>query len=115
MKPRIYLSAPITGHEPEERRTLFRQWQQMFADLGYQAVNPMDNGLPFDAPWCDHMKADLKLLLDCTVIVPITNEDSPGVRLEKTVAKAVGIKRVGADLVIISKGNPDALEFPLTT
>ena len=114
MKPTIYLSAPVSGYEEQERRLFFRQWQNLFQDLGYETVNPLDNGLPFQAPWQEHMRADLSNLLTCQTIVFLSEKLSPGMAVEKEVAKATGIKIVWAEVVLIAKGNPERLEALLT-
>ena len=65
MAKKIYISAPINGYDLNERKRFFEQKEEEIKALGYTPVNPMRNGVPYDAPISEHFKADLKLLLDC--------------------------------------------------
>ncbi len=35
---------------------------------GYDPVNPFDNGVPDNAHWREHMRADIAMLLKCDAI-----------------------------------------------
>lgn len=48
-KSRIYISGPISGYDIENRRQAFKEKKWMLEAQGYEAVNPMENGLPDDA------------------------------------------------------------------
>lgn len=59
---RIYISGPISGHNPEECRKRFEEVEQLLTSRGYRVFNPMKNGLPFDADTHQHMRRDLNVL-----------------------------------------------------
>ena len=73
--------------------------QNAFADAarflnlkGYEPVNPFDNGLPAEAHWRLHMRADIALLLGCDYIYMLQGwELSKGAKLELDVASSCGI------------------------
>lgn len=95
-KPKIYISAPITGYNLDERRKLFAKWSQVLIDAGCEPVNPMDKGLPDEAPYREHMKKDISLLLDCDGYV-ISNRftQSRGCKVEDAVAHVCGVEFMG--------------------
>lgn len=65
---------------------------RMIEQAGYVPVNPLCNGLPASATWEDHMKVDIKLMLDCDVVYLLPGwEDSKGARIEKELADVLGI------------------------
>lgn len=68
MKKRVYISGPISGHSPAERRRAFKQAQLMLEAQGYDVFNPMENGLPAEATTHEHMKRDIENLLNCDYI-----------------------------------------------
>ena len=72
----------------------------MLETLGYQAVNPFDNGVPDDEHWRVHMKADIAMLVQCDAIYMMPGwELSKGCKLELDVATSCGIR-----LMLESKG-----------
>lgn len=95
-KKKIYISAPISGYDLTERKALFSQIEDILAEEGYKPVNPFNNPLPDSAPYTDHLKQDIKLLLDCDGIVrPVRWRISKGVEIEKRIADTCGIPTVG--------------------
>lgn len=97
MKPRIYLSGPISGHDLEERRKAFKYAQDYLESQGYTVFNPMENGLPADATTHEHMHRDLAVLT--TEEIPFTAIymmrgwlHSAGCTLEFRVATAIGLE-----------------------
>ena len=68
MKPRIYISGPISNHDKEEVVERFKKYADYFIEQGYRVFNPLENGLPFDADTHRHMRRDLNIL---------TNEEDP--------------------------------------
>lgn len=70
MKKRLYISGPISGHDEEDVRVSFSEaiiyLKSIFQD--YEIINPLDNGLPYDAPWEKHMEIDLEILRTCDAI-----------------------------------------------
>lgn len=68
---KVYLSMPmkgigeeiVRGKEKRYRETL----KEKFGDM-IEIVSPLENGLPYDAPVCQHMTRDYRMLLDCDAI-----------------------------------------------
>jgi hypothetical protein len=96
MKPRIYISGPISGHDLEERRATFKQLQKYLEYKGFTVFNPMENGLPAEATTNEHMHRDLAVLT--TEEIPFTAIymmsgwlHSAGCKLEFDVATAIGL------------------------
>ena len=93
MIKRVYISGPIEHHDLEERRAAFGRAEQLLELHGFQSVNPMKNGLPDEAHWREHMRADIALLLGCDFIYMLQGwELSKGAKLELDVASSCGIK-----------------------
>lgn len=65
---RVYISGKISGKTLEQAEADFAHYAQIIRENGHEPVNPMRNGLPFDAPWADHMERDLALLKTCDAI-----------------------------------------------
>ena len=89
MNKRVYISGAIAHHDISERKTTFADeiaW-------GFEPVNPFKNGLPEEAHWREHMRADIALLLGCDYIYMLKGwELSKGAKLELDVASSCGIK-----------------------
>lgn len=96
IKKKIYISSPITGYNLNERHKFFARIEKELTILGYKAVNPMSKPLSDSAPYTEHMKEDLRLLLGCDgIIVPNRWRCSKGCEMERRVADACGIPVVG--------------------
>lgn len=92
-KQKVYISAPITGYDINQRKAWFKNVERQLIITGYIPVNPFDNGLSSDAPRTEHMKADIQLLLQCDAYVRSRDwNQSAGCRTEATVAYECGIK-----------------------
>lgn len=94
--PRVYISAPISGHNIMERRIFFAHVAKQLTEAGFCPINPLDNGLPEEAPHADHMRADLMLLLtaDAYVQDPACTY-SIGCESETAVADVCNIPLIG--------------------
>lgn len=89
---RIYISGPISGHDIQERRKTFKMIQTFLEAQDYEAVNPMENGLPDDASIHDHMKRDIEMLMTCDMIYMMRRwTHSKGCKVEFDVATAIGL------------------------
>jgi hypothetical protein len=89
---RIYISGPISGHNIEERRKVFKMVQIFLEAQGYEPVNPMENGLPDEATTHEHMKRDIELLMTCDYIYMMRRwTHSKGCKVEFDVATAIGL------------------------
>ena len=108
-KKRVYLSGPITHYHltnrMDECRAIFQKAEENLKALGYEVVNPMNNGLDESAPWVRHIIVDLDLLDTCGSICYLHTWDlaySGGSQIEKIAArhnKLVEIREVKNDNV----------------
>ena len=68
---KVYISGQISGLEYEDARARFDKAEDFLKGLGVDTVNPMDNGLPEESTWIQHLCKDLELLHDCSHIYMI--------------------------------------------
>ena len=84
---KVYISGPISGLPYEEVEKAFNEAEIRLQEQGYEVVNPLNNGLPRESTWNDHMRADLKLLLDCDAIYMLDGwTNSKGAEIEFNLA-----------------------------
>lgn len=84
---KVYISGPITGLPYEEVEKAFSEAETRLQEQGYEVVNPLNNGLPRESTWNEHMRADLKLLLDCDAIYMLDGwTNSKGAEIEFNLA-----------------------------
>jgi nucleoside 2-deoxyribosyltransferase len=88
---KIYLSGPISDLPLDEARKRFADVEAALrAERGCEVLNPFNNGLHWSDSWGDHMKADIKMLLEADAIYMLDGwVDSKGARLELTIARAL--------------------------
>ncbi len=88
----IYVAGKITGLQYDEAKQGFINAASELSKMsGYSPIIPFENGLPPESDWLTHMKADLKLLLDCDAIYLLNNwKDSKGARIERELADKLG-------------------------
>lgn len=92
---KVYISGPISGLPLEAVYNNFTNAEVQLLEQGYEVVNPLNNGLPTNATWSEHMRADLKLLLDCDAIYMLNGwEYSKGASLEYDLAIDLGFKLI---------------------
>ena len=92
-KKKVYLSLPISGYDLTERIETALKMELNLQARGYDVFNPLDNGLPHEAPTYEHMKADIKALLDCDIVLFMSGFNrSAGCHTELAVAMAVGME-----------------------
>lgn len=77
-KVKIYISGPIAHYDLHERKHAFLMAKERLESQGYDPVNPFDNGVPDNAHWREHMRADIAMLLKCDAIFML-----PGWELSK--------------------------------
>lgn len=83
MKKRIYISGKIGNPNDPDVRPKFNCAAQQLAAAGYEPVNPLDNGLPDNAPWIDHIIADLRTMQTCDGVYLLHDwTESDGARIE---------------------------------
>lgn len=93
MNKKVYISGAIAHYDLEERKAAFGNAERFLALKGYNHVNPFKNGLPDEAHWREHMRADIALLLGCDYIYMLRGwELSKGAKLELDVASSCGIE-----------------------
>ena len=65
---KVYISGAIAHYDMNERKEAFSRAEEKLMAQGYDPVNPFRNGLPDEAHWRAHMRADIALLLACDYI-----------------------------------------------
>lgn len=84
---KIYISGKITGLDYADVETKFQDAQNLLSDIGFEVVNPLNNGLTKEHSWEQHMVKDFELLLPCDAIYMMDNwQDSTGARIEHRTA-----------------------------
>lgn len=68
---KIYISGGISGYPLEEWRAVLARAEEELRSRGYAPVNPFNNGVSLDAPYEDHLRADLRMLLGCAGYLPV--------------------------------------------
>lgn len=92
-KKKVYISGAIAHYDIEERKEAFSHAAKLLKTMGYEPVNPFDNGLPQPGDWHDHMRVDMGMLLDCQYIYMLKGWwVSKGAKLELDVATSCGMK-----------------------
>lgn len=93
---RAYLSGPISGYDMNERRKAFKEAEELIHEPGVEVVSPLNNGLPDDAEWSDHMLRDLEMLIDCDMMVLLPGwQHSRGCLTEVRFARKMGLLVLG--------------------
>ena len=84
---KAYISGPISGLPFDKVEQAFNDAEIRLQEEGYEVVNPLKNGLTKDHSWSEHMKADIKLLMDCDTIYLMKNwKKSEGATIEREIA-----------------------------
>lgn len=109
-RTRIYLSGPITGLERETVERNFKLSEECAKKVfgsECEVVSPLDNGLPYDAPYERHMRRDISTILNCDGIVMGRGwESSYGCQAEYQVASVIGLRV----LILGTDGNEPRIE-----
>ena len=88
---KIYISGQISGLPLEETRAKFENIENELVAQGYEVVNPLKNGIPYNAPWEVHIAMDILLLIGCEAIYLLPDwAYSKGATLEKKIAEFTG-------------------------
>jgi hypothetical protein len=89
---KIYISGKISGTDLKETRTRFAAVAKAMKRLGYEPVNPLENGLSEHDSWEAHMFKDIADLLQCKAIYMLQGwEESKGARIEHYIATEIGM------------------------
>lgn len=90
---KVYISGAITGRPIDAVVNQFKKAESELIEKGHYPVNPLNNGLDNTASWLEHMRADIRLLLDCDAIYMMVGwPDSRGAIIEKQLAQNLGLK-----------------------
>lgn len=85
---RVYISGKITGLPIQEVIRKFETAREKLQRFNFEVVNPLNNGLPFDAEWADQMGKDVALMLRCDAIYLLSNySSSKGALIELAIAR----------------------------
>ena len=94
-KKKVYISGMISGMSLQSVKAKFSSAANELKKAGHAPINPLDNGLDENETWSNHMKADLKLMLDCDMVYLLPDWiHSKGATIEKELAEALGIECV---------------------
>ena len=95
---RIYISIPITGHDPEKQRAKAERFAKDIDAMGHKPINPFDVPKPPEH-FCEkekyayYMGLDISGLLLCDAVYFSRGwEQSKGCRLEHAAAEIYGLK-----------------------
>lgn len=96
MKTKLYLCGPITGI-PNHNKEAFNDAAAALRGAGFDVFNPVENGVPIDAPWEQHMRTDLAQMMTCDALAVLPGAHySRGARLEMDLAIQLKIQPVRA-------------------
>lgn len=97
----LYVSGPITGM-PNWNLPAFESACAALQRAGYAFTSPLENGLPRDAEWQEHMRADIVLMLQkCQAVVLLPGfQHSRGAMAELFTAHMLGIPAFLLDEVV---------------
>lgn len=88
---KIYISGQISGLPYDEVVAKFKEAEERLQAQGYETVNPLNNGIPYNAPWEMHVAKDVELLMGCDTIYLLPDwQQSKGATLEKKIAEFTG-------------------------
>lgn len=92
-KPRAYVSGPMRGIE-EFNFPAFNGTADWLRGKGYEVINPAESfGGATDKAWEDYMRVDIESLLQVDEVCLLPGwENSVGVKVELTVAAALGLR-----------------------
>lgn len=94
---RVYVSGRISGLNEDDVNSKFRKGMNDVIEMGHEAVNPLNNGLPKSASWGEHMVRDIEMLMSCEAIYMLHNwKESRGARIELNIAIEMGFKVIYA-------------------
>ena len=87
---KIYISGKITGTDLTETRKRFAAVAEATKRLGYEPVNPLENGLSEHDSWEAHMLKDIAELLQCKASYMLQGwQESKGARIEHYIATKI--------------------------
>lgn len=106
---RVYLSGAISAATDEgvaANKARMRAAEAALIAAGHSVVCPLDNGLPENAKWEEHMRVDVRMMLapdvECVALMDGWS-NSEGAKEEERIAKRFGMRCV-ALVVLLSAG-----------
>lgn len=92
-KKKVYISAPISGYDLDERKDTFMKMEVRLKGFGFDVFNPLGIEHHVDGlSTYDYMRKDLEELIKCDAILFLDGWNrSAGCHTELTVAVACGI------------------------
>ena len=88
---KIYLSGKISGLPFPYVQQRFNNAEALLTELGFEVVNPLNNGLDQEKTWNEHLCKDIEMLLPCDAIYMMDNwVDSTGASIEYDIAMRTG-------------------------
>lgn len=92
-KLKVYIAGPITGIKGA--KAIFEEVAKRLTGKGFDVVNPFNNGVDQKEAWEEHMKADIKMLVDCDAIYMLEGwEQSRGAKIERELAMQLGLTMI---------------------
>ena len=89
----VYISGAISGEDYTSVLLRFANAEARLRRKGVTPVSPLKNGLAKSAPYEQHMRKDLQMLLGCDAIYMLRGwECSKGATIEKAVAYSCGME-----------------------
>lgn len=94
---RIYLSGPISDKNPEivqHNIQAFHKAEAALTAKGFVVTNPVNKDMPNEAPWLEHMRADIILMMSmrCEAVALLPDwKHSRGANVEYNLAQGLGL------------------------
>ena len=106
---RVYLSGPMTGIV-DWNYPAFNAAAVELRELGFEVVNPAENGLAPESDWAQHMRLDVARMMECDGLVMLPGwQESKGARIEHRLAIDLGMPAAALDVVVRFQAPPMAL------
>lgn len=91
MTKHLYISGPMSGL-PDYNHPAFNEAARLLRAAGYQVTNPAEKALPITATWLQHMRADIRAMMDCDGLAILPGwQNSRGANAEINLAHALGM------------------------
>lgn len=95
MKKHLYISGPMSGL-PDYNHPAFNEAARLLRAAGYQVTNPAEKALPITATWLQHMRADIRAMMDCDGLAILPGwQNSRGANAEINLAHSLGLDVFG--------------------
>ena len=65
---KIYIAGKITGLEKRDVQAKFERAERQLKTQGYEVINPIRNGIAWDADVAEHLIKDINLLNECDAL-----------------------------------------------